>query len=951
MRCWSRTATDRRRSGPRLPAWGCRRAAPVNSGATATDTFKETVRYEGRFIRRLLQLLQDIRLDRSLSARVALLFVAFIVPLAGAAAILIGQQSARIALTERERDGTVLTMRTITVVRSLRKLRDRMEFDRDPGSPERNAAVAALGALYDYNSGDGRSLQLTKRLKRLEIEWDAIPRSADGAPKVSRALETARSLFGLIDERSALDTDPDAATAVLLDAYGSQLPTISNRIDQANLILVRALRLHRPIERERISAAILTGQARHAYDIATADVKSAVKAGIDGALPLAESMSAIGRPFDAFIDPLANSQTVRRSGDAIVDAAFAADLDLATRIDTLLTKRERGEMRSLVLMRTEALLAVLVGMWIALLLARTIRDRDRRELERAKSEAQRLQGELERQRRLEDLAVTEAHFRAVFDRSSIGVAILDRDGNVLRSNRALHDMLEAVDGGQIGAGEPEFARLLAGEIESFTTELGSADDDGSHAWEATLSLVRDDDGAARFAIAMIKDITERKRIDDRLRYDATHDALSGLPNRSYFVDRLRSSFFSGCRPEGVAAVLFVDLDEFKFVNDSLGHAVGDRVLVGTAERLRANTSSDDCIARFGGDEFAVLLDGRRTREELEATVQRLGHALAEPLLIDDREIFVTASIGVAYVHGAYRTVEDILRDADTAMYYAKSTGRARSAVFDASMHDQASRRLDIATQLRRALERSQFHLAYQPVVSLTTGEIQSCEVLLRWESPDLGLVSPGEFIPIAEELGLIVPIGRYVLDRACRQFAEWRDRGIRHPKRISVNASVREIVQTDFVDTVEATMARYGMGPGELILEVTESAILSSGKFSQGALDRLKAAGVGLAIDDFGTGYSSLRYLQQFPFDQLKIDRSFVGGADGRLASEPIVTMLLTLAKSCGVGVVAEGVETPAQAARLRALGCTSAQGYLYGRPCRAATLPELFRQEAGFAS
>jgi EAL domain-containing protein (putative c-di-GMP-specific phosphodiesterase class I) len=285
------------------------------------------------------------------------------------------------------------------------------------------------------------------------------------------------------------------------------------------------------------------------------------------------------------------------------------------------------------------------------------------------------------------------------------------------------------------------------------------------------------------------------------------------------------------------------------------------------------------------------------------------------------------------------------------MYHAKATGRARSAVFDVSMHDHASRRLDVASQLRRALERDQFYLVYQPVVSLTTGAIQSCEVLLRWESPELGLVSPSEFIPIAEELGLIVPIGRYVLDRACRQFAQWRDTGMRHPGRISVNASVREIVQIDFADTVEATIARYGMTPSQLILEVTETAILSSGKFSAGSLDRLKAAGVALAIDDFGTGYSSLRYLQQFPFDQLKIDRSFVGGTDGRLASEPIVTMLLTLAKSCGVGVVAEGVETPTQAARLRALGCTSAQGYLYGRPCRAQILPEMFRKETDFAS
>ena len=632
----------------------------------------------------------------------ALLFVAFIVPLAGAAAILIAQQSARIALTDRERDGIVFTTRTIAVVRSLRRLRDRMEFDRDPGLSEREDAVSALGALYDYNSGNGRSLELTKRLKRLENEWDAIPGSADGAPEVSRALATASSLFDIIDARSALDTDPDAVTAVLLDAYGSQLPTVSGRIDRAKLILLRALRRDASIVPERIGAAILTGQARHAYDIATADVTSAAKAGFE-ALSLDRSVPGIGLRFDTFIEltrrtdlrstsSTLTSQDVRRSADAIGNAVFATDSDLAARIDALLAAREADEQRSLVLMRTEALLAVLVGMWIALLLARTIRDRDRRELERAKSEAERLTAELERQSRLEDLAVTEAHFRAVFDRSSIGVAILDRDGNVLRSNRALHDMLDEVDGHRIGAGHPAFARLFAGEIESFTTEHEAVREDGPHAWEVTFSLVRDDDGAARFAISMIKDITERKRIDDRLRYDATHDALSGLPNRAYFVERLRSIFFSGREPEGVPAVLFVDLDEFKFVNDSLGHAVGDCVLVETAERLRANTSNNDCIARFGGDEFAVLLDGRHTRDDLEATVQRLGRALAEPLAIDGREIFVTASIGVAYVHGSYRTVEEILRDADTAMYYAKSTGRARSAVFDVSMHDHASRR-------------------------------------------------------------------------------------------------------------------------------------------------------------------------------------------------------------------------------------------------------------------
>ncbi|MBD5634721.1 MAG: EAL domain-containing protein, partial [Candidatus Eremiobacteraeota bacterium] len=711
--------------------------------------------------------------------------------------------------------------------------------------------------------------------------------------------------------------------------------------------------------RERIAAAVAIGQARPAYEVASSDVSLAAANGADASSPSAD-VERLGRRIDVLTAlagrPELESRTreesrrTRRSADDTIESVTTIETALGGRIDALLSAREADESRALFLMRTEALLAVIVGLWIAVLLARTIADRDRRELERARSEGERLLAELERQRTLEDLAVTEAHFRAVFDRSSIGVAILDRDGTVLRGNRALYDMLGTVDGNHIGAAHPDFARLLAGEIESFATELLSMGNDGARVWEATLSLVRDDDGTPRFAISMINDITARKRSDDRLRHDATHDSLSGLPNRAYFCDRLRATFFSGRVPEGTTAVLFIDLDEFKLINDSLGHEIGDRVLIATGERLRASTRNEDCIARFGGDEFAVLLDGRHTREDLEATVHRLGRSLAEPLDIDGREIFVTASIGVAFVNAAYRSVEEILRDADTAMYYAKSTGRARSAVFDSSMHERAARRLEIATHLRRGLEREQFHLVYQPIVSLETGAIESCEALLRWENAELGLVPPDEFIPVAEELGLIVPIGRYVIDCACRQFAAWRNEVADHPARVSVNTSVREIVQADFVDAVEATVMRYGMQPGQLMLEITETAILSNPK-SHVALERLKGVGVALAIDGFGTGYSSLRHLELFPFDEMKIDRSLVGGADGRLASESSVTIMLTLARSRGVRAVAEGVETGLQAQRLRTLGCTSAQGHLFCRPVSANDVPDLFAREADFAT
>jgi diguanylate cyclase (GGDEF)-like protein/PAS domain S-box-containing protein len=902
-----------------------------------------------------------IRLDRLASARVALLFVAFIVPLCGAAGILIAQQTGRIALTERERVGTLLTTRTIAVVRSLRNVRDRMVFDRDPAPSERHAAAQALALLEVSADQSSRIPGLAERVQRLVAEWREVPAGSGGGAAVSKALATASSIFAILNRGSALDADPDAAIAMLFDAYGVALPAVSERVDRAALTLVGSGGSQSSRGADRFGAAVLAGQAGSAYDTARSDLTDAAKAGFESPA-LDERIAAIGPHLASLIrisrsarfdrtDLAATMASVRGSESAIAASTADADADLDAILHSLLAARAADERFSLLLMRAEAALALIVGAWIALLLARTIRDRDRREIERARSEAGRLLAELDLQRAHEELALTEAQFRAAFDRSSIGVAILASDGTIMHRNRALADVLETLDERQIGAGHPDFTRLLAGEIESFAAEVESRSDDGALAWEVTLSLVRDDGGAPRFAISMVKDVTERKRTDDRLRYDASHDALSGLPNRSFFCERLDATFFGGRTPAGVSAVLFVDLDEFKFVNDSLGHAVGDRVLVETGERLRASTTNTDCIARFGGDEFAVFLGGRHTLGEIEAVVKRLVQLLAEPLGVDGREVFVTASIGVAIVHSAYRTVEEILRDADTAMYYAKSAGRARSAVFDGSMHDHASRRLEIATHLGRALEDDQFYLVYQPVVSLVTGAIVSCEVLLRWENPVVGLVPPGEFIPIAEELGIIVPLGRYVLDRACRQFAQWRRDDALRPASISVNASVREIVQTDFVEQVEAAIARYAMRPGELILEVTETAILSSAKFSNATLDRLKAAGVALAIDDFGTGYSSLRYLQQFPFDELKIDRSFVAGADGRLASEPIVTMLLTLAKSCGVGVVAEGVETFAQATRLRALGCARAQGDLYGRPCRAEDLPALFGREANFAS
>jgi diguanylate cyclase (GGDEF)-like protein len=884
-----------------------------------------------------------------------LLLLAVALPLGGAATMLISQETAKIALTEREVNGLGFTRRTVEVVRALRALRDRMELDANVGLLERRDVDSALGALYVYNDDAGSSLELTKRLARLAGAWQRVPESADGGKGVEVALQRALEVFDVIDDRSDLTADADGATADLIDAYGAQLPTITLQADTAKLLLVRQGGAGGFAS--RIRAAMALGNARRAYEMTARDVASAAKTSVISP-GISVSLVAINASLERFV-ALADDQVRgaalerlraqgRDDGDRTLDAVYKTQGELASALRLRLAEREGRERRNLALLRIETLLAFAVTIGFAVLLGKIIRDRDRRELSRARAEADRLASELDRQRRLDALSVTEAQLRAVFDRSSIGVAILDGEGLVLRSNRALTDMLTSIDARRIGVGHPEFRRLIAGEVESFVTELESTPVAGDPpSWfEATVSLVRDDAGEPRFAISMVKDVTERKRIDDQLRYDASHDPLTGLPNRTFFQERLRSTYFSdGGSGRGVGAVLFVDLDEFKFVNDSLGHGTGDRVLVAAGERLRTATSANDCIARFGGDEFAILLPGRESRDEIHELVDAIGRALAEPLLLDGQEVVITASIGVAIIHEYYHSVEEVLRDADTAMYFAKSAGRARSAVFNSSMHDNASRRLELATQLRRALEREQLYPAYQPVVSLASGRIESFEVLLRWEHPEIGPISPVEFIPVAEEIGLIVPIGRYVLEKALAQFAEWKKADpLYRPRRISVNASVREIVQTDYVEHVESAVRRYGLLPGELILEVTESAILSSGKFSFGTLERLKAIGVGLAIDDFGTGYSSLRYLQQFPFDELKIDRSFVGGADGRLASEPIVSMLINLSKAVGVHIVAEGVETAAQAARLRSLGATYAQGYLYGAAVKAQHVPALFR-------
>jgi diguanylate cyclase (GGDEF)-like protein/PAS domain S-box-containing protein len=433
------------------------------------------------------------------------------------------------------------------------------------------------------------------------------------------------------------------------------------------------------------------------------------------------------------------------------------------------------------------------------------------------------------------------------------------------------------------------------------------------------------------SIGVALDITDRVKAEEQLLQDATHDRLTGLSNRSNFVNHLSRALETGRRSVHRLAVLLVDLDRFKLVNDSLGHAAGDRLLIEAGRVLTSLVRPTDLVARIGGDEFAILLDDLEGEGSATMAAARLQHALRQPFSIGGRDVFSTASIGIAFSRDGAEDPEELLRDADTAMFRAKERGRARHEVFDKSMHSRAVALLDLETDLRHALERHEFRLHYQPINRLRSGEITGFEALLRWSHPERGLLTPEHFLPFAEDAGLIGEIDAWVLHRACRQIGEWRKRrpgGEIVP--INVNLSNRQFLEAGLPDRVEWLLAEANVPAGSLRLEVTEGVLIADLDAAAETLHRLKRAGISVCLDDFGTGYSSLSYLFRFPVDWLKIDRSFISGLKDAGASQEIVQAILVLAQNLGMSVVAEGVETHDQRSRLTDLGCSFGQGFLF---------------------
>jgi diguanylate cyclase (GGDEF)-like protein/PAS domain S-box-containing protein len=435
---------------------------------------------------------------------------------------------------------------------------------------------------------------------------------------------------------------------------------------------------------------------------------------------------------------------------------------------------------------------------------------------------------------------------------------------------------------------------------------------------------------------------ERQAIEDQIRHRAMHDDLTGLPNRALFLDRLDHALTAVRRTGGMAAILFLDLDHFKLVNDSLGHHIGDEVLVAAAPRLKQALRASDTVARFGGDEFGILLENIAGERDATHMAERVASAFAQPFVLAGREHFVTASIGIALARGSERP-QDLIRDADAAMYRAKERGRARYELFDEAMRSRAIGRLRVENDLRRALEHGQLRLEYQPLVWLSDRSIRSVEALLRWDHPAQGVVMPAQFIPIAEANGLIEPIGRWVLQQACRQAGEWYGaRPDEAPIGISVNLSALQIARAELPDLVFASLHASGLDPACLSLEIAETVMLGDFGALSDALLALKRLGVRLVLDDFGMGYSSLAYLTRLPLDALKIDRSFIHGLGVEGRDTAVTAAIIAMSQALSLEVVAEGVETQAQADELLGLGCRIAQGFHFCRPVSGEAISEL---------
>lgn len=553
------------------------------------------------------------------------------------------------------------------------------------------------------------------------------------------------------------------------------------------------------------------------------------------------------------------------------------------------------------------------------------------------------------------LQKSEERFRNAFDYAAVGMALVYPNGKFLKINRALCEILgyseqelveinflNLVKKTDIDAFIIGLSKMLDGYELSSQMELRVYNKKKETCWlMSSSSLISDELNKSSHFIFQFQDITDKKRAEEQLIHDALHDVLTDLPNRALFLDRLDTAFRRAKRHfDSHFAVLYLDFDRFKLVNDSYGHLVGDQLLIEISERLKKILRASDTVARIGGDEFAMLVEDIANTDEAFEVAERIRREIAKVFKLNGSDFFTSISVGIAGWSRKYERPEFLLRDADTALYQAKRLGRNRCEIFDDEMHENALRFLQVETDLRYALERNEFSVVYQPVVELKSKRLAGFEALIRWRHPTRGMISPMEFIPIAEETGLINEIGGWVLETACGQTRQWQETSQELADVwVSVNVSTKQFAEPNLIAAVAEILRKTNFAPHCLKLEVTETAMVEDIEFAVEVIQKLKDLGVKIAIDDFGTGYSSLNYLHRLPLDSLKIDRSFVMQMGSGKESREIIKTIISLAKSLKLETIAEGVETISQISQLENLTCQFGQGYYFAKPLEAANV------------
>lgn len=553
----------------------------------------------------------------------------------------------------------------------------------------------------------------------------------------------------------------------------------------------------------------------------------------------------------------------------------------------------------------------------------------------------------------EALAQSESKFRSLIQNSLDIITILSREGCIIYESPSVEKILgyhpdnllgkmvfDFIHPEDIPSAKTAFQKILDNPQESVTIELRFQNQNQSWNYLELVGTNLLNEPSVSGVLINSRDITERKRVEQEFRFLACHDPLTHLANRTLFTEWLEKAFLRTKRDKKKKiAVLFLDLDRFKLINDSFGHADGDRLLILFAERLKSCLREIDSIARLGGDEFGILLENITDVSQVIHIAERIKNLFQVAFTLTEREVFSSVSIGIALSKATYQHPEDILRDADIALYRAKECGKARFEIFDAEMHNRAVTLLRLENDLRQGLRREEFQLFFQPILSLKTGFLKGMEALLRWQHPQGGQISPNIFIPVAEETGLIHPLGWWIFQQACQQLLEWDQLLPREiPLTMSVNVSAPQFREPGLIDRIDQLLMDLGLTSSRLCLEITESVLIDNAEAAALTFSQLRAMGIQLYMDDFGTGYSSLNYLHRFPLNALKIDRSFVSQMNPRDKNSEVVKTIITLAKNLGIDVIAEGIETEQQLNQLKELDCDFGQGFFFSRPMNAQT-------------